>query len=95
MISDANDGKVRQDVELCEDSDDLFLDAKRRFIYVSCVGGDIEAFAVSNKGYQAAARIKTRAGARTSLFVPELDRLYVAAPGRDGKSAVILVFQPN
>jgi hypothetical protein len=35
----------------------------------------------------------TAAGARTSLFVPELSRLYLAAPHRDGQEAEIRVHQ--
>lgn len=95
VISDASTGKVRQDIELCGDSDDLFLDAKRRLIYVSCGSGDLDVYAASSTGYQLGTRIKTRPGARTSLFVPEFDRLYVAARAEDGKSAAILVFRPN
>ena len=95
VISNASDGTVRQDIELCNDGDDLFLDAKRQLIYVSCGSGVLEVFVASNKGYQAAAQIKTRAGARTSLFVSELDRLYVAARASAGTEAAILVFRPN
>jgi hypothetical protein len=41
------------------------------------------------------ARVETSSGARTSLFVPELDRLYVAARAGVVKSdAAILVFRP-
>jgi DNA-binding beta-propeller fold protein YncE len=95
VISNASDGTVRQDIELCNDGDDLFLDAKRQLIYVSCGSGILEVFAASNKGYQPAAQIKTRAGARTSLLVSELDRLYVAARASAGTEAAILVFRPN
>ena len=95
VISDADDGKVHQDLALCDDSDDLFLDARRQLIYVTCGSGDLEIFAPSANGYEAIARIKTRSGARTSLFVPELDRLYVAARAGSGKAAAIMVFRPQ
>lgn len=95
VITDAGDGKVRQDIDLCGDSDDLFLDAKRQRIYVSCGSGDLDVFAGSSDGYQRIARISTRSGARTSLFVPELDRLFVAARAGDGKTAAILAFRPS
>jgi len=48
-------------------------------------------------GYRRLSSVKTASGARTSLFVPDLDRLYVAAragffgPGSD---AAILVMRP-
>ena len=38
------------------------------------------------------ARIPTVAGARTSLFVPDQDRLYLAVPARGGHAAEIRVF---
>jgi hypothetical protein len=42
------------------------------------------------------ARVPTSSGARTSLYVPELDRLFVAArSGLLGSSAAILVFHPQ
>jgi hypothetical protein len=42
------------------------------------------------------ARVKTSSGARTSLFVPELDRLFVAArAGVSGSHAAILVLRPE
>jgi DNA-binding beta-propeller fold protein YncE len=95
VVSGAEDGSLSQDISVCGDSDDLFLDSKRQRIYVSCGSGDVDVLAASPKGYQRSARIKTRSGARTSLFVPELDRLYVAARAGGGKPAEILVFRPS
>jgi hypothetical protein len=41
------------------------------------------------------ASVETSTGARTSLFVPDLDRLYVAArAGLLGSDAAILAFRP-
>ena len=46
--------------------------------------------------YHPLARVATRSGARTSLFVPELDRLFVARrAGLLGSDAALLVFRPN
>jgi hypothetical protein len=36
----------------------------------------------------------TASGARTSLFVPELDRLFVAVRARSKEPAAIWVFRP-
>jgi hypothetical protein len=38
-------------------------------------------------------RVTTRAGARTGLWVPSQNRLYVAVPQRGGESAEIRVFE--
>lgn len=94
VLTDADSGAVRQDLSTCGDSDDLFLDAKRHRIYVSCGSGDLDIFEASAAGYVPTGHIKTRSGARTSLFVPELDRLYVAARANGGKPAAILVYRP-
>ena len=47
-------------------------------------------------GYRNIGLIPTSSGARTSLFVPELDRLFVArrAGMLGGSGAEILVFRP-
>jgi hypothetical protein len=95
VVTDANDGKVRQDMDICSDSDDLFLDERRHRVYVSCGGGDIDVLQALSGEYHRVARIRTRLGARTSLFVPELDRLYVAARAEGGKPAAVLVFLPS
>ena len=48
----------------------------------------------AQQGLRRLARIKTVSGARTSLFVPELDRLFVAArAGTLSGEAAVLVFR--
>jgi DNA-binding beta-propeller fold protein YncE len=80
--------------ETCGDADDVFVDAKRQRIYVSCGDGFLDVFDKKDHPYRRAAHIRTAAGARTSLFVPELDRLFVAARASAGEPASIRVFQP-
>jgi hypothetical protein len=73
----------------------VFFDNQRRWIYVSCGAGFVDVFAAGPDGaYTPSSRIATAAGARTSLFVPELDRLYVAARAAPGSDAAILVLRP-
>jgi DNA-binding beta-propeller fold protein YncE len=64
--------------ETCGDADDLFIDAKRGRVYVSCGAGFVDVLQANGATYRRIARIPTVSGARTSLFVPELDRLLVA-----------------
>jgi hypothetical protein len=45
--------------------------------------------------YEELARVATAPGARTALFVPELDRLFVAARAGDGRGAAIRVLRPE
>ena len=92
---EAASGAAKADLPTCDDADDLFFDDKRRRIYVSCGSGAIDVFDVAGDSYVASAHIETRAGARTSLFVPALDRLFVAArAGSGGQDAAILVYRP-
>jgi len=88
-------GAVIQSLETCGDADDVFFNGKRQQIYVSCGSGAVDVFQRKGAGVHALDRIETSSGARTSLFVPELDRLFVAArAGWLGSKASILVFRP-
>jgi hypothetical protein len=95
VLLDPKTGAATQQLDTCGDADDVFFDTKRRRIYVSCGAGAVDAFQADAAGYRPLARIETSSGARTSLFVPELDRLYIAArAGLVGSDAAILVFRP-
>jgi hypothetical protein len=48
-----------------------------------------------NGGYKRLAYIPTAAGARTALFIPELDRFLLAVRAARGEPAAIWVFRPN
>jgi DNA-binding beta-propeller fold protein YncE len=93
-IFSMTDGKLIASTETCGDADDLFMDAKRARVYVSCGAGFIDVFETKGEAYQRIARIPTVSGARTSLFVPELDRLLVAARATAQEPAAIWVFRP-
>ncbi len=88
VLIEAASGAIKANVGTCGDADDVFFDTPRHRIYVSC-GQDAE-------GPRRIARIPTSSGARTALFVPELDRLFVAArAGLLGSAASILVLRPQ
>lgn len=88
------DGKPVATWETCGDADDVFVDAKRGRVYVSCGSGSIDVFETGEAGDRRIARIPTISGARTSLFVPELDRLLVAVRASSGEPAAIWIFRP-
>jgi DNA-binding beta-propeller fold protein YncE len=88
------DGKSVAKAETCGDVDDLFVDPKRARVYISCGAGFVDVFETTGTSYRHLARIPTSAGARTSLFVPELDRLLVAVRAGLAGPAAIWVFKP-
>jgi DNA-binding beta-propeller fold protein YncE len=93
-VLDSADGRVVAKLETCGDADDVFVDAKRHRIYVSCGEGAVDVIEPRETGYGRTAKIATLPGARTSLFVPELDRLYLAVRATAGAPAAIWVFRP-
>jgi DNA-binding beta-propeller fold protein YncE len=98
VLLDAQSGSVRQSLPTCGDADDVFFDSTRRRIYVSCGEGVVDVLQQEPAGYRQLGRIRTASGARTSLFVPELDRLFVAVRAGFfglGSDAAILILRPQ
>ena len=87
------DGASVAAAEACGDADDVFADDRRERIYVSCGDGFLDVF--DTRDFRRIARIRTVAGARTSLFVPELDRLFVAVRANGAEPAAIWVYRPS
>jgi hypothetical protein len=88
-------GAAVANVELCADADDIFVDAKRERVYVSCGDGHLDVFDARENAYRRVNHLVTQLGARTSLFVPELDLLFIAARAISSEPAAIWVFRPN
>jgi hypothetical protein len=86
-----SDGASMGAAEACGDADDLFLDAKRHRIYVSCGEGITDVIDT----YRRVARIPTASGARTSFFAPELDRLMLAVRATGGEPPAIWFYRPT
>jgi DNA-binding beta-propeller fold protein YncE len=96
VLLDTKTGTVVANLATCGDADDVFFDAKRERIYVSCGAGEIAVFQREGGTYRSLASVPTASGARTSLFVPELDRLFVAVrAGMLGSDASIQIFRPT
>jgi len=95
-LFDPGSGAIGDAASICGDADDVFFDAGRRRLYVSCGEGAIDVFERNDGQLQPVGRTKTSSGARTALFVPELDRLFVAARAEANQApAKILVFRPT
>jgi DNA-binding beta-propeller fold protein YncE len=93
-VFDSQDGRLLSSVDTCSDSDDVFIDAKRARLYVICGEGFVDIFSQNKDQLLRIARLATAGGARTGLFVPEMDRLYVAERAGFGRPAAIWVLQP-
>lgn len=94
VVMSSADGNITGSFDTCGDADDVFVDAKRHRVYVTCGAGVVDVFAERDGGYQRVGQVPTLSGARTSLFVPESDRLYVAVRTSGNQAAAIWVFRP-
>lgn len=92
-VFDMREGSIVRMVDTCGDADDLFIDAKRHRVYVSCGSGAIDIF--DARSYERLSRLPTVSGARTSLFVPEFDQLFLAVRAVAGNPAAIWVLRPE
>ena len=93
-VFQAQDGRRIAIVPTCGDSDDLFVDAKRSLVYVICGEGYVDVVAARAESYASLGRIATLSGARTGLFIPEIDRLVVAARAKGSEPAAVWVLRP-
>ena len=93
-LLDRDGGAIRGEARACGDADDVFFDGRRRRIYVSCGAGTVAAFQMNGGNVQPLPSVETAPGARTSLFVPDLDRLFVARRMGPRGAAAVLVYRP-
>ena len=94
LVLDTDSGKTVASLDCVGDTDDLFYDAARKRIYVTGGEGAISVIEqVDADHYRPLGRVQTAPGARTSLFVPELSRLYLAVPHRGSQGAEIRIFE--
>ncbi len=96
VIFDTEAGKPLADLAISGDTDDLFFDAKRKRIYISCGEGSIEIISQNSPDiYKPLDKIHTSSGARTCFFSPDLDRLCLGVPNHGNQRAEIRVYQPE
>lgn len=94
LVYDTTTGKESGSFDIVGDTDDLFFDAARKRLYISGGEGFVDVFQEQDASHFArAAHIATAAGARTSLFVPNQSRLYLAVPHRGNQKAEIRIYE--
>jgi len=94
VVLDTESGDVVAKIDISGDPDDVFYDRKRNRIYAICGAGKIDIIEQTDaSNYKTITKIDTADGARTGLFVPERDSLFVAVPHRGSQQAEIRRYQ--
>jgi hypothetical protein len=94
LVYDTRSGKRTAAVPISGDIYDIFYDAARGRVYASCGAGFLDVLGrTKSGGFERIASIPTARGARTSLYVPARDRLYLTVPHRGTQRAELRVFE--
>lgn len=94
IVFDTESGRIVTELNSVGDSDDIFYDPIRRWIYEIGGEGFIDVFEQKDADhYEGVTKIPTAPGARTGLFVPQFNRLYLAIPHRGNQKAEIRVYE--
>jgi hypothetical protein len=103
-VYDSVSGKEIASLPAPDTMDGVYYDSELKRIYMS--GGRWYGTPEASPGwvyvyqqqdadhYQLVSKVKTRPGSGTSLFVPTLNRLYVASQAIGDQEAAVLVFEP-
>jgi hypothetical protein len=94
VVLDSNTGKELQQLPIHAGVDDLIYDPGAQRLYAS-TNGFVDVFSQTDLNHYASlGSIASAEKARTSILVPELNRLFVAAPRSASSPARILVYEP-
>jgi DNA-binding beta-propeller fold protein YncE len=94
VVLNTESGDVVAKINISGDPDDVFYDDRRHRIYVICGAGKIDIIEQTDANiYKALAKIDTASGARTGLFVPERDTLFIAVPHHGSQKAEIRAYR--
>ena len=94
LVYDTGSGKLVARLPIGGDTDDVFYDASLKRVYVVCGEGQAHVFRQESADrYVHEASLKTAPRARTGLFVPEMRKLFVAAPADGSSPARVIVYR--
>lgn len=95
QIYESSGGGAITQFGIGDDAGDISYDAAHGCLYVSCGQGVLDVIRqLTPDTYRLELVLATGIGARTSLYVPELNRLYVAVPRQGNRVAAVMVFRP-
>jgi len=96
LVYDTVSGKEVGAFDIVGDTDDLFYDPAQKRLYVSGGEGFIDVFQNQDANrFIRIAHVATAPGARTSLFVSDLGRVYLAVPHRGRQKAEIRIYEAH
>jgi DNA-binding beta-propeller fold protein YncE len=100
IVMDSKSGREVAHLPTADGMDGVYFDAPRKRVYVSggreLPSGFVYVYQQKDADhYEIAGKVATRGGAGTSLWSPELNRYYVAAPASEGADAAVLVYEPQ
>ena len=92
---DSADGAVLAKLPIGGYPDGISIDHERQRIYVSTAVGHVETYTIGpGDAYRRGPRVDTALMAKTSLYSPDLDRLFVSVPHLT-TDAQIMIFEPR
>ncbi len=92
LVKDTKSGETVYSVDIEGDVDDIFYNKAAKQIYLSCGSGYVDVFQqFADDKYIEKGKIRTHRGARTCLFIPELQQLIVASPADASQKASLLI----
>jgi hypothetical protein len=96
LVLNMDSGVVLAHLPVAGGADDLFYDAIHARLYAICGEGHITVYKQEAADhYRVAGEVPTVAGARTGLFVPEWNRLFLAVREFAGHPAEVRIYQPR
>ncbi len=96
VVVDTTTGKELDRLPIGGWVDSMFYDPQRRRIYASAGVGEVFTYERQMDGsYRALEPVDTAVMAKTALYSPALDRLFVSVPHLGSTTAKILVFKPQ
>jgi DNA-binding beta-propeller fold protein YncE len=94
VVLNTDSGDVVAKIDISGDPDEVFYDGKRHHIYAICGAGKIDIIEQTDpNAYKTLTKVDTADGARTGLFVPERDTLFIAVPHRGSQKAEIRAYR--
>ena len=96
LVMNSKSGKTITTFNCSGDADDVFYNEKFNQIFISCGEGNIDVFQEKDSvNFILLVQMATRSGARTSLFVPELKKIFLAVPATIGQEAELRIYKIN